>query len=349
MFLARSLVAWILFFGAGPVAVAAGPVEVTVDCDAGEDLAATLSAIETEAAGPLTVHVVGTCSGPIEITTDDVTLRGKSTDASAIQGVRTGVVMPTQAIVTAHGVRRLRLENLRISGGPVGVAVGDAEVTIEDCDLDRMEIGIISRDSTVALTRATLRDSRTAIEACRSRVDVSFSTIEEISDEGISATEYSRLLLFKTAIVSDGLSVGSSTLVATLCELEGSIHARSYSRVSLAGAAGSGAALHGNIFASNSEVFLFRLPVDGSVRVGESGLLTVLEAEVAQVLLGPATNARISAGTVRGDLRADGFSTVQLSSAIVGGDLVCERGSDAYCELSEVASVWGCGGCSRER
>ncbi len=311
----------------------AGSLEITVDCGAGDDLATALADVLDGATGPVIVNVLGTCAGPIEITAHDVTLRGTSPEASAIEGV------------AAHGVRNLRLERLRISDAPRGVDAKDAEVTIDGCDIARTDIGVRTRGSSVALTRVTLRDGRMGIEARRSRVDLGFSTIHGISDEGISATEFSEVVIFRSTAASDGLSVRNSTLVATLSELEGSIHARTYSRVSLAGSSGSSSALHGDISASNSEVFLFQLPIDGTVSVQEAGVLTAIGARLGQVRLGLGADARISAGRVAQSVLADGFSTVQLLSSVVLGPVVCTRGSDAICEGSEVARVEGCGGC----
>ncbi len=327
------------------VGVGAGPIEITVDCDRGGDLAAVLADLVDRTDGPVVVNVAGTCAGPIEIATDDVTLRGESSGTSAIEGVGARFATPPPAVVTAHGVRNLRLEKLRISDGPVGVAAIAAEVTIESSELSRTDVGVAAQLSSVALAGVTLRDGRIGVEARRSRVGIGFSTIDRISDEAIAATEFSEIVMLHSTAVSDGLSVRNSGLVATRCELEGSIHARSHSRVSLGGSAGSTAALRGGISASNSEVFLFQLPVDGAVSVSDGGFLTAIGAGIGSVLLASAADARISSGHVAGAILVDGFSTAQLVSTAVAGEVVCRRGADALCEQSQLASVSGCRNC----
>jgi len=341
----RSLSFFLLLALSGPVVVARA-TEVVVRCDGGDDLARILRALRDERPGPVVVHVAGSCGGPIEITSDGLTLRGDEAESAAIEGVRgePGTALPP--IVAIRAARGVRLENLRIADGAVGVQAFDAEATLEDCDLAGTDVAVEAQDSTMTLIRTTLREARNGIAARRSRVTVSLGTIQDISDEGLLATEISQLTLFRTAVRSDGLLVSShSTLVATHCALEGAIHADAYARISLAGASGPTATLRGDIFASNSEVFLFRLPVEGTVRIKNSGLLTVREAELGEVRLDGGSHAHIASAWIGGDLLAEGFSTVQLSSTPVGGALACRSGADAVCARSEPRSVSGCRSC----
>ena len=197
----------------------------------------------------------------------------------------------------------------------------------------------------MTLVGTTLRDARNGVRARRSRVAVSSGTIGDVSDEGLVATDGSELSLFRTAVRSDGLLVGHhSTLVATHCTLEGGIHVEAYSRISLAGASGPTATLRGDIVASNSEVFLFRLPVEGTVLVRDSGMLTVLEAELEEVRLASGSHAHIASARVAGEILAEGFSTVQLSSTSITA-LACQSGADAVCTASEPRTVSGCRRC----
>ncbi len=330
----------------GPLAVASA-TEVVVRCDGGDDLARMLRALGDERPGPVVVHVVGTCSGPIEITRDGLTLRGDDPEGAAIEGVRRNAGATASPIVAVRSARGLRLENLRIADGAVGVRALAAELTLLGCDLAGTDVAVDAQDSTMTLSRTTLREARNGIAARRSRVSVSFGTIHDISDEGILATEISQLTLFRTAVRSDGFAVENhSTLVATHCALEGSIHADAYSRISLAGASGPTATLRGDIFASNSEVFLFRLPVDGTVLVRNSGLLTVREAELREVRLDGGSHAQIASAEIAGELLAEGFSTVQLASTAITGALTCRSGADAFCARSESRYVSGCRSCS---
>jgi hypothetical protein len=290
------------------------------------------------------VRVAGTCSGPVEITRDGLILRGDS-DSAAIQG-SPAIGTPVPPIVTARGARDILLENLRISDGAVGLLAADAEVTLEGCDLARTDVALDAKDATVTLVRTTLRAARNGIAARRSHVAVSFGAIRDVSDEGILATELSQVTLFRAEVSSDGLSVEShSALSALHCMLQGSIHVRAYSRLSLSGASGTTATLRGDIHASNSEVFLFQLPLEGTVRVRDAGLLTVIEADLGEVRLEGGSHARMSSAHIAGDLFAEGFSTAQLSSASVSGVLSCRTGADVVCERSEAGSVSACRSC----
>jgi hypothetical protein len=320
---------------------------VRVDCGRGGDLARVLRSLRDELPGPVVVHVAGTCSGPIEITRDGLTLRADDPESAAIEGSGEGSASPVSPIVTVRGVRNVRLENLRISDGRVGLGAFDAEVTVQGCDVARTDVAVQADGATVALARTTLREARNGIAARRSRVAVSFGTIRDVSDEGILATELSQLTLFRAEVSSDGVSVEShSAMSAVHCALEGSIHVRAYSQVSLAGASGPTATLRGDIYASNSEVVLFRLPVEGTVRVRDAGRLTVFEADLGEVRLDGRSHARVTSAHIAGDLLAEDFSTVRLSSTSVTGVLACRSGADAVCEQSETGSVSACPRCA---
>lgn len=314
---------------------AADASDVTVDCDRGGDLGRVLEALGHEPPGPVVVHVVGTCRGPVEIARDGLTLRGEDSGGAAIEGT-----------VTARRAQGVRLQDLRISDARVGLRAIGAEVTVEGCDLARTDVAVEAEDATLTLVQATLREARQGIAARRSRVSFSSGAIRDVSDEGIRAIELSQVTLFRAEVASDGLSVEShSTLAAVHCALAGSVHVATYSRVSLAGATGPTAILRGDLYASNSEVSLFRLPVEGIVRVLDGGHLTVFEADLGGVRLDGASHARVTSARVAGDFLAEDFSTVQLSSTSVTGVLACSRGADATCEGSPTGSGSSCASC----
>ena len=88
-------------------------------------------------------------------------------------------------------------------------------------------------------------------------------TIDDIEDTGIAASEFSDVVLFKTPVVSDSISVERSSLLVVTSELDGAVHARTYSHVSLAGSAREPSILRGALFASNSEVHVFQALTGG--------------------------------------------------------------------------------------
>jgi hypothetical protein len=319
--------------------------EVVARCDGGDELARVLRALGDERSGPIVVHVTGVCRGPIEITRDRLILSGDDPETARIEG-EPGVPGAPLPIVSVRGARGVRLLSLRISNGAVGVRAIASELTLEGCDLARTDVAVDAEGSTLALERTTLREARVGLAARRSRVASSFGTIRDVSDEGLLVSEASQCTLFRADVRSGGLSIGGhSTLVATHCMLDGPVYADEYSQISLAGASGPTALLRGDIRASNSGVFLFRLPVEGAVRVRGSGLLEVHEAELGETHIDGGSHAQIASSRIAADVLAEGFSTVRLTSTTVEGALVCRSGADAVCEGSGTASISGCRSC----
>jgi hypothetical protein len=298
-----------------------------VDCSHGGDLVHVLRSQPQ----PVVLEIAGTCTGPIEIVRDAVTLHGEEPSGAAILGG-----------VAVRGAREVRLENLRLLEGQVALRALDAEVTLEDCELGRADVAVEAEDATLTLVRTTLHHGRNGIRARRSRVSLEASTVRDVSDEGILARELSDLRLFQTQVSSDGIAVEShSGLSAVHSVLEGALHVGVFSRVSLAGSS-----LGGDLFASNSEVYLFRLPVGGTVRVRDGGLLTAVEADLQDVRLDGGSHARLTTTRVAGGVLAEDFSTVQLASTSVTGVLACRTGADAVCTQAHAGSVSDCPGCA---
>jgi hypothetical protein len=336
---ARWLLAWAVL--AAGSAHAATPREITVDCDRGGDLARELRALASLSdRGPVTVHVVGTCRGPIGIELDDLTLRGVSPERSAIVGAP-----GAGTIVEAHGVRNLRLESLALRDGRRGVVLETADAVIAGCELARTDLALVIRGSSVSVRGTRIEDARAAIDARRSRLDVSFSTIDDIEDTGIAASEFSDVVLFKTPVASDSISVERSSLLVVTSELDTAVHARTYSHVSLAGSAREPSILRGAIFASNSEVHVFHQPVTGPVSVEGASWLTATAAELQGLVLERRAGALLTTSSVAGDVRASGFSTIELAGTTVAGELACRSGSDAVCEGAALGGSSGCESC----
>ncbi len=89
-----------------------GPVDVTVDCGAGQTITQALQGIS---GSPLTVTVRGTCNENVTITRNDVTLRGESPTAT-ITGSN-----PASDTIRIDGAQRVLLDTLIVNGGRDGV------------------------------------------------------------------------------------------------------------------------------------------------------------------------------------------------------------------------------------
>jgi len=320
----------------------AGVQDVSVDCDHGGDLARVMRSLRNEAPGPIVIHVAGQCIGPIEITRNEVVLSGA--DGGAIRGAVQDGGASVQPIVRVRGARDVRLENLHLSDGVIGLQAVDAALTVDDCEVVGTDVAVDAEDSTLALSWTALRGARNGIFARRARLAMYLGSIRDVSDEGILATDLSQVTLFRTEVSSDGLAVENhSSLVATHATIEGSIYVQSYSRISLSGAAGL---LRGDLYASNSEVLLFRLPVQGTVRAREAVSLTVVEADLQDVRLNAASHAEMTSPRIAGDLLVEGFSTGVLSGTSVVRSLVCRSGGDLACAQPAMESVTGCRSCA---
>lgn len=99
-----------------------GPLEVAVDCSAGERVA---DALQTTAdhVGPLTITLSGFCLESVRLARDGVTLRG------LLPGAGLEAASPFSAALLVEGARRIRLEQLVLRGGDAGLlARGDTSV-----------------------------------------------------------------------------------------------------------------------------------------------------------------------------------------------------------------------------
>lgn len=108
------------------------PAAVTVDCAAGQTIAAALETVGT----PLTVTVVGTCNEHVTVGRNDVTLVAGAPGA-AVHGP-----LPTANTLTVTG-DRVTIDGLTVTGGRNGITVaGGARVALRHCSVSAGRNGI---------------------------------------------------------------------------------------------------------------------------------------------------------------------------------------------------------------
>lgn len=118
---------------AGAASVAAAPNTVNVDCSK-ETIADALTKKNPDE--PLEVIVSGTCTENVLLIRDDVTLRALAPGSGAVNAANAGA-----ATILIDGARRVRLDNLTISGGAGGI-VGrrGASFDVTNCVVNRQAV-----------------------------------------------------------------------------------------------------------------------------------------------------------------------------------------------------------------
>lgn len=99
---------------------------ITVNCDAGETIAAALQS----AVPGNTIFVSGTCAETVTITTDDLILDGRGPNGNATTVVDGGG--GAEDIITIDGARRVTVQYITVQNGLTGIlAIRGASVTLD--------------------------------------------------------------------------------------------------------------------------------------------------------------------------------------------------------------------------
>lgn len=118
------------------------PVELTVDCAAGDTVTDALNSIAGSDA-PAIINIVGICTETILVERDDVTIRG----SSASDGFQAPAPDVSQTVVVERGASRVRLENLSITGGVNGIGV----LHNSSVEADGLEISGVASTAVIAV------------------------------------------------------------------------------------------------------------------------------------------------------------------------------------------------------
>jgi hypothetical protein len=212
------------------------PLELTVDCAAGETVGAALAAAAARR-GPITILVTGVCAEAVTLRRDDVTLRGAAPGA----GLR--VPFEDATLVRVNGARRVRLEQLTLTGDgtgsgidaddngaftAVGLQVSNLSAGIEvaqsalgevfDSVIENNLSGVSAGQADLGLFDCTVRNNRASgVSVIGGRLSVSGGAIEANRFSGVSATASSLAILTGVSVTDNsqfGILASFGSLVA---------------------------------------------------------------------------------------------------------------------------------------
>jgi len=330
----------------GVVELAANPVVVDVDCDAGDDLATAVAQAEATSVSrlvcvdppplgveqpfaeageaiaigericsivpprPILVNVAGSCAGGVRITADHLTLQG--VDARA----RVSTTDPFfEALVTVDSADHVTIRNLSLENGIYNLRVIDAEdLTVENAQLSCRVIGIfafepgssIRVDNVTISTHPDATPSNLGIYALGAVVDVEDSVIEV--GQGIVG-EGNDLRVVNTTIIANLFAVGHS---------------------------GSIVSISGGVSAIEGNVLLFGSP---KRRAG----VTLGGSFTSPVYVGEFADAHLESTATLPELTLSKFTNAVIRGTV--GILECDAVSDAICDSPAAVGTSSCANC----
>jgi len=150
------------------------PVEVNVNCAAGDSVAAALAEY-ANATAPLTINIEGVCNEVVGILRSNVTLNGASTDATihSDHGV-------FGSVTVSRSVGNVNLTNLTLSGGTGLLATRSSNTFLSNVEITQTNNGLLAVDNaSVTLEDSHIFDNNVGVLATRQgNAGVVNSTVE---------------------------------------------------------------------------------------------------------------------------------------------------------------------------
>lgn len=344
-----------LLFGAVLLAQVEPPVSllrrVAVDCGAGQSLASAL----TQPGDDLEISVRGICRESLTIERDGVYLLGGD---PLRDGLRPADGVATEAVVVIRGARRVRLENLSLSGSSgdgLKVLAAPEAIEIAGCRVeDNAGWGVAVVDSEVALERTVLTGN---------------GSDESRPGGGLLLTRGSAVTCTECVVAENpaaGANPGAAVLSSSRLTARGS---------TFEGATAITAQLHSSVSVSDSQLLGGDWAIEASyeseafVRGGELfGPFLAADRSALQLLgveqtYNPAQNFVTESSSLLADDRAaetggpvstrltgltlvSDFSTGKIVDNSEIGELACSLDARVFCDGSETkVSSAGCGRC----
>lgn len=181
------------------------PVEMTVDCAAGESISAVVDAYRY-ATAPLTINITGVCDEVVVVRGNDVTLRGASVDA----GIHSD--SPDYGNITASQGSGVTVEGLTLTGGGPGfLGARNSQSTLSNMNISQAESGVVALDgSMIEVIGSTIHNNVNGIVAIRGGVLAISSSLIEFNTNAVVSTFSSVVNLRNTA--PDGTPTDGVTL-----------------------------------------------------------------------------------------------------------------------------------------
>lgn len=308
---------------------------VQVDCAKGDSI---MKALENSAQ-ELTIEISGTCEENVQIRRSNVTLRG--TDP-LLDGIRPAPDEPLNQALNLFGVHFVNIENLKLSGGRVGIGVNYSfAVDIINCRVEDNEVvGVIlgSASGSNDLVDTLVRGNNVigVLIANGSDLGCSACTIDN-HNRGFQLEESSSLGLFDTTVQgSRAIDASGGSRVFTLFgSTQNTIE-------------GSTAAMR---LRGNASVDLRDDAIIGTLDLRQKSIATLrdithtVSSGLNRIQSGSSLVVR-GATSIAGDFSITEFSEFTLpGGTTVSGSLSCSRGADAFCD--DLLSIGGTSDCSQ--
>lgn len=336
---------WILVPPVTPLLADAGPerepIELSIDCDAGDRLDDVFGPIENPRRAvelvpdvPVLINIRGTCVGNFVIDRNNVILRGVNPQNTVLRGAVDASGEPIGSVVKALSADGLVIRDLRIERGILGLESIHSNVLVERVLIRENLFGVYGQSS-----YTLIRDS-----------DIADNSI------GVSSQGGDRVDLFRTDIIR------STTTAATAFD-NGFV---GISESMITGKSNLSAVLGSDLFLS--DVRMTPTNSFGFITLGShSHLLVSGSLDAPEVLLGAFSKSSVSIlgetvlgdlslvssdsflqifGDLTGDVSVFGFSAVAVPGSL-DGRLKCFPTTDATCSGSVRQS--DCGNCQATR
>lgn len=170
------------------------PIEVAVDCAAGNTIGNALTA-HADGKGLLTITVSGVCNETVTISRDDVLLQG--TAGSGIQ-TPTGV---NYGLGVTDNTSNVEVRDLAITGGPLSAVFVNkgAHATLRNIVVQQAATGLMALDNAVLdVSGATVRNNAQGLYAVRGGVIAINNSVIEGNNVGALAFKAGSILLTST-------------------------------------------------------------------------------------------------------------------------------------------------------
>lgn len=186
------------------------PVEMTVDCAAGQSISAVVDQYRY-ATAPLTIDITGVCDEVVVVRRNDVTLRAASPGA----GIHSD--SPSHGNVTASQGSGVTVEGLSLTGGGSGfMAARNSQSVLSNVDISQADSGVVALDgSFIEVIDSTIHNNENGAVAMRGGVVAISSSLIEFNTNGVVAT-FSGVVNLRDiapdATSTDGVTLRNNTI-----------------------------------------------------------------------------------------------------------------------------------------
>jgi len=314
------------------------PPEVTVDCDAGDDLARALR--KAKRFPGTTIHVTGTCTGTFTVAARNIRLRGDPSGSTVIEGPRDAIA--TRLTVLDVTVDSFIMSDITVRNGWIGVHLRggistNSNVFINDSIFEDNYGGVlIDSGSFARVETSTFRSNQVGVTVLfNSQGSIADCDIRDSGILGIDVYDDSIAGVHGTSVSGSGdigmaVSIGSFLGIneGTLTDNDG-VHLLAQDRSKLQ--------LRNTAIGSGTDATQLAMFVDDS-----SILRSFRTVSWGDIFATGAVHLSNDDDAIHGSIFLEDFTQANLSRTSVDGVIDCTSGSDAFCSGGVTASTTGC-------